>query len=134
MPGRLFPLGGPVSEKDIVDREDFLVSLGTRLLEGQSIMLAGPRRIGKTSLALEVLRQLKAKGSYIAFVDLFRYNTKKELSLAIIDACLENRSGLSKTTTALKDGLKKITGGAKLTAKVQGSGGCLRVAKQEQDR
>jgi len=119
MPGRLFPLGGPVSEKDIVDREDFLVSLGTRLLEGQSIMLAGPRRIGKTSLALEVLRRLKTKESYVAFVDLFRYNTKKELSLAIIDACLKNRSGISKTTTALKDGLKKITGGAKLTAKVQ---------------
>lgn len=119
MPGRLFPLGGPVSEKDIVDREDFLVSLGTRLLEGQSIMLAGPRRIGKTSLALEVLRRLKTKESYVAIVDLFRYNTKKELSLAIIDACLENRSGINKTTAALKDGLKKITGSAKLTAKIQ---------------
>lgn len=119
MPGRLFPLGGPVSEKDIVDREDFLASLGTRLIEGQSIMLAGPRRIGKTSLALEVLRRVKTKGCYIAFIDLFRYNTKKELSLAIIDACLENRSGISKTTVALKEGLKKITGGARLTAKVQ---------------
>ena len=119
MPGKLFPLGGPVSKQDIVDREDFLVSLGMRLSEGQSIMLAGPRRIGKTSLALEVLRRLKAKDSYVAFVDLFRYNTKKELTLAIIDACLENRSGLSKTTAALKDGLKKITGGAKLTAKMQ---------------
>ena len=119
MPGRLFPLGGPVSEKDIVDREDFLLSLGIRLSEDQSIMLAGPRRIGKTSLALEVLRRLKISGNYIAFVDLFRYNTKKELSLAIIDACLENRSGISKTTAALKDGLKKISGAAKLTAKVQ---------------
>ena len=119
MPGKLFPLGGPVSKQDIVDREDFLVSLGMRLSGGQSIMLAGPRRIGKTSLALEVLRRLKAKDSYVAFVDLFRYNTKKELALAIIDACLENRSGLSKTTAALKDGLKKITGGAKLTAKMQ---------------
>jgi hypothetical protein len=119
MPGRLFPLGGPVSEKDIVDREDYLFSLETRLLEGQSIMLAGPRRIGKTSLALEVLRRLKTKECYTAFIDLFRYNTKKEMSLAIIDTCLENRSGISKTTTALKDGLKKITGAAKLTAKVQ---------------
>ena len=119
MPGGLFPLGGPVSKRDIVDREDFLVSLGTRLSEGQSIMLAGPRRIGKTSLALEVLRRLKTKESYVAFVDLFRYNTKRELAMAIIDACLENRSGLSKTTAALKDGLKRITGGAKLTAKVQ---------------
>ena len=119
MPGRLFPLGGPVSEKDIVDREDYLVSLETRLTEDHSIMLAGPRRIGKTSLALEVLRRLKIKDNYVAFVDLFRYNTKKELSLAIIDACLENRSGISRTTVALKEGLKKITGAAKLTAKVQ---------------
>lgn len=119
MPGRLFPLGGPVSEKDIVDREDFLNSLETRLIEGQSIMLAGPRRIGKTSLALELLRRVKTKGCYAAFVDLFRYNTKKELSLALIDACLENRSGINKTTTALKDNLKKIAGGARLTAKVQ---------------
>ncbi|MGC7871894.1 AAA family ATPase [Desulfosporosinus sp. SYSU MS00001] len=119
MPGRLFPLGGPVSEKDIVDRAEFLSSLERRLTEGQSIMLAGPRRIGKTSLALEVIRRIKSNEHYVAFVDLFRYNTKRELSLAIINACLENRSGISKTTAALKDGLKKITGAAKLTAKLQ---------------
>jgi uncharacterized protein len=119
MPGRLFPLGGPVPEEDIVDRESFLNSLEIRLSESQSIMLAGPRRIGKTSLALEVIRRIKSKDNYVAFVDLFRYNTKRELSLAIINACLENRSGISKTTTALKDGLKKITGSAKLTAKLQ---------------
>lgn len=119
MLGRLFPLGGPVSEKDIVDREDFLISLETRLAESQSIMLAGPRRIGKTSLALEVMRRLKGKENYVAFVDLFRYNTKREFALALINACLENRSGLSKTTTVLKDGLRKITGAAKLTAKLQ---------------
>lgn len=119
MPGRLFPLGGPVSEKDIVDREDFLISLGTRLSEGQSIMLAGPRRIGKTSLALAVMRRIKDQENYVVFVDLFRYNSKRELSLAIIDACLENRSGISKTTVAIKEGFKKITGAAKLTAKLQ---------------
>lgn len=79
MPGRLFPLGGPVSEKDIVYREDYLISLETRLSEYQS-MLAGPRRIGKTSLALEVIRRIKGKENYVAFVDLFRYNTKRELS------------------------------------------------------
>lgn len=119
MPGRLFPLGGPVSEKDIVDRENFLHSLETRLAHGQSIMLAGPRRIGKTSLALEILRRLKAKGYYVAFVDLFRLTTKRELAVEIVNACLENRSGISKTTSFLKNGLKKISGSAKITAKVQ---------------
>jgi len=50
----LFPLGGPVSKEDLVGREDFIASLVNRLSEGQSVMLAGPRRIGKTSLAHEV--------------------------------------------------------------------------------
>jgi len=52
-------------------------------------------------------------------VDLFRLASKQELAQAIINACLANRSGISKTTAALKDGLKRITGTAKLTAKMQ---------------
>jgi AAA+ ATPase superfamily predicted ATPase len=119
MPGRLFPLGGPVSQDDIVDREDFLTSLEIRLAEGQSIMLAGPRRIGKTSLALEVLRRAKDKRHYTAFVDLFRISDKRELAVAIINACLENRSGMKQTTKTFTEGLKKITGTAKLAVKIE---------------
>lgn len=119
MPGRLFPLGGPVSERDIVDREDFIQSLEIRLGNGHSIVLSGPRRIGKTSIALEVLRRLKAKGYYVGFVDLFRLTSKRELADEILNACLENRSGISKTTAVLKDGLKKIAGSAKIRTKMQ---------------
>lgn len=48
MPGKLFPLGGPVSEED------------------------------KTSLAHEVLRRLKRKGFYTASVDFFRLSGKRD--------------------------------------------------------
>lgn len=48
MPGKLFPLGGPVSEED------------------------------KTSLAHEVLRRLKRKGFYTASVDFFRLTGKRD--------------------------------------------------------
>lgn len=106
MPGKLFPIGGPVAEEDIVDREDFITSLVTRLSEGQSVMLYGPRRIGKTSLAHEVLRQLKVKGFYIASVDLFRLSSKRDLAVALINACLENRTGIRKTIDAWKDRTK----------------------------
>jgi len=36
-----------VSEDDIIDRELFLEGLTRRLSDGQNILLAGPRRIGK---------------------------------------------------------------------------------------
>jgi len=119
MSDRLFPLGEPVSEEDIVGREEFLNSLEMRLANGQNIMLAGPRRIGKTSLALQAIRRLKSKGYYVAFVDLFRLSSKQEFAQVMINACLANRSGITKTVSTLKDGLKKIAGTAKLRAKMQ---------------
>ncbi|MGI9952737.1 ATP-binding protein [Moorellaceae bacterium AZ2] len=119
MPGKLFPLGGPVPSEDIVDREDFLQSLENRLAEGQSIMLAGPRRIGKTSLAYEVLRRLKEKGFYTAAVDMFRLSGPRELAETLVNACLENATGLQKTTRTLRNGLRSIAGSAKVTVKLK---------------
>lgn len=119
MPGRLFPLGGPVPENDVVDREDFVVSLQTRLAEGQSIMLAGPRRIGKTSLAHEVLRRAKKEGFYTASVDFFRLSDKRDFAVSLINACLENRTGVRRTIDVLKDRAKSVVGTAKLTLKLE---------------
>ncbi|MGB9804897.1 AAA family ATPase [Desulfofundulus sp.] len=116
---KLFPLGGPVPEEDIVDRENFLNSLTTRLLGGQSITLAGPRRIGKTSLALEVLRRLKKEGCYTAFVDLFRISDRRGFALSLIDACLENRTGITKTASELIKNIKNIAGSASLALKLR---------------
>ncbi len=116
---KLFPLGGPVSEEDIVDRENFLSSLTNRLLEGQSITLAGPRRIGKTSLALEVLRRLGKEGCYTAFVDMFRISDRRDFALSIIDACLENRTGIRKTVSELIGNIKNIAGSASLALKLR---------------
>ncbi|HUW66079.1 MAG TPA: ATP-binding protein [Spirochaetia bacterium] len=119
LPGKLFPVGGPVSEKDVVDREDFIVSLETRLFDGQSIMLAGPRRTGKTSLADEVLRRMKRQGAYTATIDSFRLSDKRDFAVSLIDACLENRTGIRKTFGTLKKQVKSIAGSAKMTVKLE---------------
>jgi hypothetical protein len=116
--GGLFPLGGPVPKEDLVGREDFLTSLVARLSEGQSLMLAGPRRIGKTSLAYEALRRLKERGAYTAAVDFFRFSGKRDFAVSFIDACLENRTGLRKTLSTLKDRARALTGGAQFALKL----------------
>ncbi|RKL61376.1 ATP-binding protein [Thermoanaerobacteraceae bacterium SP2] len=118
MPGGLFPLGGPVSKEDLVGREEFINSLIHRLSEGQSIMLAGPRRIGKTSIAYEVLRRLKKAGAYTASVDFFRFSSKRDFAISFIDACLENRTGINRTLTILRDKAKMLTGGAQFAIKL----------------
>jgi hypothetical protein len=119
MSGKLFPVGGPVSERDVVDREDFIASIQARLADGQSVMLAGPRRIGKTSIAYEVLRRLKEQGFYTASVDFFRLSDKRELAISLINACLENRTGIRKMLDLLKDRARTIAGMTKLMVKLK---------------
>ncbi len=100
---RYFPVGGPVSEDDIIDRELFLEGLTRRLSDGQNILLAGPRRIGKTSLAFEVLRRLRREGHDVALVDLFGITSVRELAEKMADALLENRTGVQRTVEKLRE-------------------------------
>ena len=68
-PGPHFPVGGPVGPDDLVGREAYMRATATRLSEGEHLLIAGPRRIGKTSVILEVLRRLRRKGAVTAYVD-----------------------------------------------------------------
>ena len=90
----LFPLGKIVSSEDVVDREEFIEETKLRLLQGQSVMLSGPRRIGKTSVAYEILRQLQEAGAYVAKIDLFHVTSIEELGTKLLQAIVENRTGV----------------------------------------
>ncbi|MGQ9533440.1 MAG: AAA family ATPase [Desulfotomaculales bacterium] len=133
MVDRPFPVGGPAPEEDIVDREEFLESLEMRLAEGQSVVVAGPRRTGKTTLALEVLRRLKRRGFYTAAVDLFRISDRKGFATALVDACLENRTGVRRTLEALKDRARAAFGAARLMVKIEDLEVALSLSRGEPD-
>ncbi|KLU61793.1 archaeal ATPase [Peptococcaceae bacterium CEB3] len=113
----LFPFGMPVPKEEIIDREDFLMSVKNRLLMGQNLVLAGPRRIGKTSLALELLRQLKDEGYYTVFVDMFRLSGKNMFSKVLVDACLGNRTKITNTLEQVK---QNFLHSSKLSLKLKG--------------
>src|SRR2546428_9719987 len=68
-PGKYFPLGGPVPAADLVGRERYIQASVERLLDGQNLLVAGPRRIGMTSVMFDALRRLRTEGAYTAYVD-----------------------------------------------------------------
>lgn len=86
----VFPVGRIVEPPDLVDRSEFVGELRQRLLDGQSLMIAGPRRIGKSSLAREVLRQVREAGAYTAKVDLFYVTSVEEFASKFLQSILEN--------------------------------------------
>lgn len=90
-PTDVFPLGKPVRAEDLVDREDFIDRLVDRLRDGQSAIIASPRRTGKSSVAQEVLRRLHRRGAYTAAVDVFLASSQEQLGALLLHAILRNR-------------------------------------------
>ncbi len=103
MSSRLFPMGSIVSPEDLIGRESFLRNVVTRLSDGQHLLWIGPRRIGKTSLANEVLRRAQQEHYYIAYVDLFREESETAFLQTLANRLLENQTGIKKTLSHLKN-------------------------------
>src|SRR2546429_3626702 len=110
-----FPVGGPVPAADLVGRETYLRRLTERLEDGQHVLVAGPRRIGKTSLVLEALRRLRRRGQHTAYVDCLGATDLRGLGERLADAVLQNLTGVERTF----EQAKAIAAGMRPTVKVR---------------
>ncbi|MEW5766357.1 MAG: ATP-binding protein [bacterium] len=86
-----FPVGIPAKSDDLIGREKELESISKMLMSGQSVILISPRRYGKTSLSLEILRRLKKEGCYTLYLDIFSILDRYDLARQITEKTLENK-------------------------------------------
>lgn len=82
--------GNPVTGKDFIGRDGEIRRISQYIKLGQSIVIIAPRRFGKTSMVLEILRRMKSGNEYTAYVDVFSSPTLELLSSQIIEAVLKN--------------------------------------------
>jgi hypothetical protein len=92
---RTFPTGGPVPADDLVGREDVLRDLFARTYEhGNSVLLTGPRQVGKTSVIDELLRRVRRAGDWGVYIDCSRTTGDEEdLARLIARATYDDVSG-----------------------------------------
>jgi hypothetical protein len=90
--GRLFPTDSPVPAGQLIGRSDDIAEMKTRLEAGTHLIVAGPRRTGKTSVCEAALSRLARRGAYTAKLDLFRLSDAGELAEALAAAVIGNRS------------------------------------------
>jgi len=76
----------------LIGRRDDVREVATRLEAGTHLVVAGPRRTGKTSVCEAALSRLVRRGAYTAKVDLFRVSDSAELAEALVAAVISNRS------------------------------------------
>lgn len=75
--------GGWVSGDDFFGRETDLRILGTKVRERNHVLLSGPRRTGKTSVAQELGRRLAEEGWAFLYLDVERTGTPEEFVLEL---------------------------------------------------
>jgi uncharacterized protein len=90
--GDLFPTDTPIPASQMIGREDDVREVATALVNGTNLILAGPRRTGKTSVCDAALLRARRRGCYTARLDLFRISDTAELAEALALAVIANRS------------------------------------------
>ncbi len=90
--GDLFPTDTPIPASQMIGREVDIKEVATALVNGTNLILAGPRRTGKTSVCDAALNRAKRRGCYTARLDLFRISDAAELAEALVLAVIANRS------------------------------------------
>lgn len=90
--GDLFPTDSPIPASQMIGREDDVREIATALGNGTNLIVAGPRRTGKTSVCDAALGRLRRGGFYTARVDLFRVADAAELAETLAFAVIANRS------------------------------------------
>ena len=90
--GDLFPTDVPIPASQLIGRSDDVREVSTALINGTNLMMAGPRRTGKTSVCEAALGRAERSGCYTARLDLFRISDAAELAEALAVAVIANRS------------------------------------------
>ncbi len=78
----------------MIGRDVDVQEIAAGLAAGSNLVVAGPRRSGKTSVCDAVLVRLGRRGFYTVSVDLFRIASAAEFAEALVTATIANRSGL----------------------------------------
>lgn len=92
----LFPTDSPVPASQMIGRDSDVATVVASMEAGAHLVIAGPRRTGKTSVCEAALTTLKGRGYYTVELDLFRIADAAELAETIAVRVVENRSAAAK--------------------------------------
>jgi uncharacterized protein len=90
--GDLFPTDVPIPASQMIGRADDVRDVTAGLLNATHLVVAGPRRTGKTSVCEAALGRCRRRGCYVVRLDLFRIADASELAEALAVATIANRS------------------------------------------
>ncbi|HEU0193860.1 MAG TPA: AAA family ATPase, partial [Gaiellales bacterium] len=118
----LFPTDQPLPAGRLIGRRADVREIAAGLLAGSSVILAGPRRTGKTSVCDAALAACARAGAYTVRIDLFRIANVAELAEQLVAQTIANRSQLRKILHQARRAGRVLADTAGLAAVVSSKG------------
>lgn len=112
----LFPTDYPVSAGEMIGREDDVDRVAMALLGGANVVLAGPRRTGKTTVADAAIAICAREGAYVAAVDLFQASDAATLAHQLSLGLLANRPRLKRAIADASRAGRSVLGALRTAA------------------
>jgi hypothetical protein len=84
----LFPTDDPVKPDLLIGRMDDVRDLASRLGDGTHMVMAGPRRTGKSTVGLAALQRVRSPKVYTAQVDLWDHESLPSLTQALAQSII----------------------------------------------
>jgi hypothetical protein len=104
----LFPTDDPVRPDLLIGRASDVRDLAARLGAGTHVVMAGPRRTGKSTVALAALAQVRSSGLYTAQADLWDHEDLASLTRALAQSIIANRGPVAKALARAREGGREL--------------------------
>lgn len=89
--GELFPTDDPVPADELIGRGQDVEEIAAALEAATNLVLASPRRTGKTTVCEAAIGRLRERGLYTASIDLWEAADLTDLAEAIVTQTVANR-------------------------------------------
>jgi AAA+ ATPase superfamily predicted ATPase len=112
----LFPTDHPISTEEMIGREDDVDTVAMALMGGGNVVLAGPRRTGKTTVADAAIDICAREGAYVAAIDLFEAPDAAALAYQLSLGVLANRPPLKRAIGEARRAGRSVLGALRTAA------------------
>jgi hypothetical protein len=104
----LFPTDDPVKPGLLIGRVGDVHDLASRLADGTHMVMAGPRRTGKSTVGLAALERVRSPKVYTAQVDLWDHESLASLTRALAQSIIANRGPVAKALRRARESGREL--------------------------
>lgn len=120
--GELFPTDDPIPPRELIGRGVDVEEIAAGLEAATNLVLASPRRTGKTSVCDAAAARLRRRGLYTASIDLWEATDLTDLAEAIVTRTIANRPALKRLLHEVRSAGRRALSKAQVRAMATLSG------------